>query len=233
VEALYPDLFDAVPDALIVVDDAGRIALANRQAEQLFGYPAKGLTGASVEDLLPEEFRGRHCTHRAGYMARPRVRPMGATGQTLVGQRLDGTQFPVEIALSPLVSGTGERFLASIRDISVTLRARQALVRAGYDALVASIGQLALEADDEADAIDEVPWLLAEALCVDAVAIALVRDGGQMELRSAFGMGSCQRRIDGDALAAALASGAPLVVDDFGSADAAAMCVKAVARSCP
>lgn len=222
-ESVYPDLFDAVPDALIVVDDAGRIALANRQAEHMFGYPAKGLAGAAIEDLLPEEFRARHRTHRAGYMARPRVRPMGATGQTLVGLRLDGTQFPVEIALSPVDSPGGRRFLASIRDISETQLARQALVRAGYDALVASIGQLALEADDEADVIDEVPWLLAEALHADAVAIALVRDGGHVELRAAVGMGSGQRRIDGAALTAALASAAPLVVDDFGGADAAAV----------
>jgi len=74
---MFPQLFDTVPDALIVVDDAGRITMANRQAEALFGYPHGQLTGRPIEDLMPEEARGRHHQHRADYMAAPRLRPMG------------------------------------------------------------------------------------------------------------------------------------------------------------
>ena len=146
---MFPQLFDTVPDALVVVDGAGLIAMANRQAERLFGYPPAGLTGLPVEQLIPEDARERHHSHRADYMRMPRTRPMGGAGMALVGQRRDGAQFPVEIALSPLQTDEGPRYLASIRDISETQRARQALVRARYDALVARIGQEAVELADE------------------------------------------------------------------------------------
>src|SRR5690348_274132 len=115
---MYSQLFETVPDALIVVDDAGRIVRANSHAEQLFGYPANGLKGLHVEALMPEAVRHRHQHHRAGYMANPRVRAMGDTNQALIGQRADGGRFPIEIALSPIDSEEGPRFLASVRDIS-------------------------------------------------------------------------------------------------------------------
>ncbi|SFN47438.1 ATP-binding protein [Dokdonella immobilis] len=218
-EALFHGLFDAVPDALIVVDGEGRITLANRQTGRMFGYPPERLSGALIEDLLPTGIRERHRAHRAGYMSAPRVRPMGASGQVLVGLRRDGTEFPVEIALSPLGSGTEMRYLASIRDVSETQRARQALVRNGYDAIVASIGQLALEADDVADVFGYVPRVLADALQLETVVIALIRPGGPAEIRAAIGLDPALGPIDGDALAAALAAGVPVVVDDLGADD--------------
>jgi PAS domain S-box-containing protein len=95
---MYSQLFESVPDALVVVDGSGRIVLANGHAERLFGYPSKGLEGLPIEALMPEAVRGRHQQHRAGYMANPRVRAMGDTNQALIGQRADGEQFPVEIA---------------------------------------------------------------------------------------------------------------------------------------
>ena len=141
---MFPQLFDSIPDALIVVDDEGRIVIANAQAELLFGYPPDGLGGLPIEALMPQGVREHHRAHRARYSANPRTRPMGDTGQALTGQRFDGQQFPVEIALSPIHSDEGMRYLASIRDVSGTQRARQVLVRARYDALAARIGQLAL-----------------------------------------------------------------------------------------
>ena len=139
-----PTLFETVPDALVVVDGGGRITIANGNAERLFGYAPGTMAGLDIEALMPAGVRGRHKQQRDGYMAAPRVRPMGGTGQALIGQRLNGEQFPVEIALSPLEGAQGPRFLASVRDISETQRARQALVRARYDATVARIGQRAL-----------------------------------------------------------------------------------------
>ena len=215
-ERIFPGLFDAVPDALIVVDGEGRIVMANRQAEHLFGYAEQGLIGAEIEILLPEEAHQRHRSHRAGYMAKPHIRPMGASGQTLVGLRKDGTQFPVEIALSPIESDSGPRYLASIRDISETQRARQALVRAGYDALVARIGQLALESNDEASVLGQVPELLAEALSIDAVGIAILSsDRKSAEIRAIAGFPDPIERIDPHALADALDRAAPIVVADL------------------
>ena len=167
---------EAVPDALVVVDEHGRIAAANRQAEQLFGYAPGELSGLPVESLMPEGARERHHAHRHGYMAASRVRPMGGSGMALVGQRRDGQQCPVEIALSPLETGAGLRYLASVRDISETQRARQALVRARYDALVARVGQLALESTAADTVVAGLPVLLVDALGIDAVVIAFLRD---------------------------------------------------------
>jgi PAS domain S-box-containing protein len=187
-DVMIAGLFDAVPDALVVVDGQGRIVRANGNAERLFGYQPGALTGLEIETLLPASARGRHRTHRDRYMAQPHVRPMGASGQTLDGLRRDGTVFPVEIALSPLASDEGTRYLASVRDISDTQRERQALVRARYDAVVARIGQLALEAPGETAVIEALPPLLAEALGVESVAIVLAaREGLTVEVRAAVG----------------------------------------------
>lgn len=217
-EPLFSGLFDAVPDALIVVDGQGRIAMANRQAEHLFGFDAGELAGVEIEMLLPEEARGRHRGYRAGYMAKPHLRPMGATGQTLVGLRRDGSRFPVEIALSPIDSDAGPRYLASIRDISETQRARQALVRAGYDALVARIGQLALETEDESGVLGQVPELLGDALNIETVAILALRaDRQTVEVRASTGLDADPSTVDAGIFAAALESGVPLIVDDFAS----------------
>src|SRR5690606_6679921 len=144
---------------------------ANAQTEALFGHARGSLEGREIEDLVPAAARSRHRAYRDRYMKQPHVRPMGATGQTLVGLRSDGSEFPIEIALSPLGSTDGPRYLASVRDISGTQRVRQALARARYDAIAARIGQLALEAGTESDLLDVLPPLLAETLGVDSVAI--------------------------------------------------------------
>jgi len=215
---VFPQLFETVPDALIVVDDGGRIVVANRHAERLFGYAAQALTGLDLEALMPEGTRERHRGHRAAYMSHPRVRPMGGTGMTLIGQRLDGQQFPVEIALSPLHSDEGKRYLASIRDISESQRVRQAAVRARYDALVARIGQLALESADEAAVIEELPALLADALGVGAIAVAFLRPEREgVELRASIGFGDRVEQLEkpNSALWRALVEGQPLIVDDL------------------
>jgi PAS domain S-box-containing protein len=182
----FPQLFESVPDALVIVDREGRILMANRNAAHLFGYAEGALVGRAVEDLMPDDIRARHRGYRAGYMEQPRVRPMGSSGMTLVGRRRDGQQFPVEIALSPLESDQGLHYLASIRDISETQRAQQALLRARYDAVVGRIGQLALAATDSEDVIDSIPALLSEVLKIPTVAVVLIR-GSEPVLAAAVG----------------------------------------------
>ena len=215
---MFPQLFETVPDALIVVDTGGRILLANHQAERLFGYPPSALAGLAIEQLMPEGVRARHRAHRAGYMKAPRIRPMGGSGMALVGQRRDGEQFPVEIALSPLESEQGLHYLASIRDISETQRARQALTRARYDALVARIGQRALESADEDRIIASLPAQLAEAIGVDMVALLSKRAHQRLDVRASVGLEDCPLMVDANPEDwHGLASVKPIILEDLGA----------------
>jgi PAS domain S-box-containing protein len=114
------------PYGVIMVGDDGRIAMANAQTEKLFGYRPEELIGQSVEMLVPERFRDHHSAHRAGFSASPVVRPMGA-GQELFARRKDGTEFPVEIALSPAQPSAKRLVLATIVDISQRRQAEESL----------------------------------------------------------------------------------------------------------
>lgn len=170
------NLFDLMPDALILVDEEGRILRSNAQADAMFGY-ADGLAGIEVEELLPAAAKARHREHRARYMAAPRVRAMGEGSQALAGRRRDGSIFPVEIALSPVDSASHKQFLASIRDISESMCERQAVARARYDRLVARVGELALAAKNESDIVANLPESVAGTLGIEAVLVLSFRPG--------------------------------------------------------
>ena len=184
-----PHLFEAVPDALLIVDADGHIVRANTKAHAMFGQAPGTLEGQGVESLLPADLRQLHRGHRARYLEDPHVRPMGTSGQVLVGQRGDGTRFPVEIALSPLVHNGTPHVLASIRDITDTQRQRQALARARYDAIAAQVGQLAIELTGP-DLFDALAGLLANALGATCIAIALRPPGSEhMRIQAVAGHG--------------------------------------------
>ena len=125
-ERRFRELLEAAPDAILEVDQEGRIVLLNRVTERLFGYSREELLGRPVEMLVPQAARGRHDQHRANYQAHPSTRPMGS-GLALEGLRKDGTRFPVEISLSPTQSDQGFRVTAVIRDVSDRKTAEAAL----------------------------------------------------------------------------------------------------------
>jgi len=126
-----PDLarsvLDAAPDAMIIIDGSGVVRFANRQVSALFGYAHDEIIGRSVEQLMPERFRGQHIGHREQYVSEVRLRPMGA-GLDLFGRRRDGTEFPVEISLSPIEDVDRTLIAAAIRDVTERKRAQIELI---------------------------------------------------------------------------------------------------------
>jgi hypothetical protein len=126
IERRARELIEAAPDAIVVVDQAGRIVLVNAQTEELFGYRREELLGQMIEMLVPESARREHVAKRDQFIAQPSVRPMG-TGLDLAGQRKDGSRVPIEISLSPLHTDIGVLVSAAIRDITERREAQQAL----------------------------------------------------------------------------------------------------------
>jgi PAS domain S-box-containing protein len=137
-EARFSELLESTPDGIIMANSTGHIVLANSQAEKLFGYAPSELRGKQVEMLLPVRYRGAHVAHRSRYFSQPRTRSMGA-GLELHGLHKIGTEFPVEISLSPLRTEEGTVVMSAIRDITGRKKAEQkfrALLESAPDAIV-------------------------------------------------------------------------------------------------
>jgi len=129
---LSSELLEALPDAIVAVDRAGTIVQVNSQAQELFGYERDELVGQKVEMLVPESYRPQHHQHRETFTAAPKTRRMGAN-LDLYGRRRNGSQFPVEISLSPVYTKHGTLVLSAIRDISDRKRIAEELRRANEE----------------------------------------------------------------------------------------------------
>ena len=138
VEARFRDLLESMPDGIVMINLTGRVVYSNSQAENLFGYSSGELKGKPIEMLLPQRFRNAHISHRSNYFIQPRTRTMGM-GLELYGVRKDGTEFPVEISLSPLKTEEGTLVMSAIRDIGERKKAEQkfrGLLESAPDAII-------------------------------------------------------------------------------------------------
>ena len=127
IKGRFGDVMNAVPDALVIVDPYGKIVLANEHAANMFGYALKDLDVLHVDQLLPQRFRDSHASHRLHYEKNAVARPMGSVHAELWGLRSDGSEFPVEISLSPISTEGKTLVVAAIRDMSVRRRAEDKL----------------------------------------------------------------------------------------------------------
>jgi protein-histidine pros-kinase len=125
-DALSSRLVEALPDALVAIDPDGRIEFVNGHCESMFGYSKSELIGQPVEVLIPDRLRRTHHNYVTEFMKAPRTRPMGV-GLKLVGQKRDGTEFPVDISLTPIPTPRGNCVVAAVRDMTEREKTRQTL----------------------------------------------------------------------------------------------------------
>jgi len=186
-QPIFRSIFGAYPDALLLVDAQGRIALANPAANTLFGYAPGQLIGLNVDALVPDSIRPRHAEYRQAYASKPRARPMGMQ-MDLVAKRLDGSEVMVEIALSPLHDNPLPLVVVAVRGIGAYPRVKQALQRARYAEHVAQMGRVAVDARDPQVLLQQVCVVAVEALQVE-MSVLFLLEPNQLEFRVAAGAG--------------------------------------------
>jgi PAS domain S-box-containing protein len=180
--ATYGLAFEAIPDAVVVVDSEGRILFVNQQTEVLLGYPRQELLGQLHEVLLPERFRAGHVGYRNAYLEAPRVRPMGV-GLELFAQHKDGREVPVEISLSPSALEGEVVVVSTIRDVSER-RALLGQLQAIQTVTDAALAYLGIE-----ELLPELLGRVRDVLHVDTVSILLLdANGASLVARAALGL---------------------------------------------
>jgi diguanylate cyclase (GGDEF)-like protein/PAS domain S-box-containing protein len=210
--SLSRGLLDAAPDPIVIVDDRGHIVLVNDLTVLVFGFARTELLGQPVEILIPERFRDRHGHHRANYHQQPQVRPMGAATAQFSGRRKDGSEFPVDVSLSPFRAPQGQFVISIIRDVSHRVVIEQRLRhQSTHDALTGLYNRAYF--DEELARLDRGRWPVA-IVVADVDGLKRVNDtlghaSGDLLLQkaaailsSAFRAEDVVARIGGDEFAA-------------------------------
>lgn len=213
--SLLEAVFASSPDAVLLVDDQGCVELASAAVQALFGYAPMELVGLPVETLVPDEHRDVHRAHRRNYTLAPSARPMGA-GLQLQGRRRDGSVFPIDVSLSPLVFDQ--------RSLTVTF-VRDATDRRRGDRLMEFINEVtrSVLAGEDITGVLELVSERAQVLAAAAVTWVAVPDqSGPHRLRVVAGAGADADRIVGATFdassslsARAMGAGRPVLVPDM------------------
>ncbi len=132
-EGFFEAVLESAPDAMIVVDGNGCIVIVNAEAERMFGYSRSEMLGQPIELLVPSRVHDLHIGKRSNYLKKPQLRRMGA-GQLLHGLHNDGTEFPVEISLSPVVTDDGMYVSSAIRDVTERMKLEEEITTARQEA---------------------------------------------------------------------------------------------------
>lgn len=218
----YKLLFDAAPDAILVVDSNGIIRLNNAEAERLLEAGEGELRGLAVERLIPLPARKHHSKLRESYMDDPRKRPMGI-GLSLSAMKLSGREFPVEISLSPTSSGNGSSrdVIVILRDVSDRLQARRTereLVRANA---LARVSEAALRERELGGALREVADIASLPLAADVFGVFMLNAEREL-LDCVVSAGALRARFESQAIprsermlsGQALANATPVLIGD-------------------
>lgn len=193
--SVYASLLEIVPDATIFVDGTGKIVLANSKAAAMFGWPPADLIGATVEQLIPARFAEAHIHQRQAFFGESRSRPMGID-LPLIGVRADGTEMPLEIALSKFKLGEETVVAASIRDLTLTARYKDSAKRESYSAQLVKLGEFALLAKGMDELLAKVPALIVESLMNDVVIVFWAGQGDELRPRVVHGIAAdVQQRL--------------------------------------
>ncbi len=176
-DEMIRSLLESAPDAMIVVNSDGRIILVNSQTEKMFGYQRSEILEQPVEILIPESYHEKHSTHRSLFFDKPQLRPMGV-GLKLRGVRRDGSEFPVEISLSPLQTEEGILVTAAIRDITERKRAEEKIRSLNED-----LQQRALELESANKELEAFSYSVSHDLraplrTIDGFSLAVLEDYG-------------------------------------------------------
>lgn len=186
-DALYPPLFESLPDAMLVVNRQGVITFANEKACLMFGWPRSELVGALVERLVPQRFAEGHPQQRQHFHEHTQPQSMGVERE-LVGLRRDGAEFPLEIALSHIRIGHETQVAAAIRDLTFTLRFREATKRAHYSSQLVKVGALALRSKSIDEMLESVPDFIVGTLSTDIVIVFWSLHGDELRPRIIHGV---------------------------------------------
>lgn len=179
-ERRFQLVVESAPNAMVIIDREGRIAIVNEQAERMFGYARDELLGRSVEMLVPERFRAQHPRFRQAFVDAPQARPMGA-GRDLFALRKDGSEFPVEIGLNPIETDEGTLILSAIVDISER-KQREARIEAALREKELLLGEVHHRVKNNLQVIDSL--LDLQGLRTDDAPVRALLLGSRNRVRS-------------------------------------------------